>query len=88
MRTGFEYAPGMKKGRWPSTFTPGGNSMSLELLTADEIAERLRLRPRTVRQWARRGLIPVIRLSPKVVRFELADVVAAVRSRAPRGGGQ
>ncbi len=62
--------------------------MSLELLTADEIAERLRLRPRTVRQWVRRGLIPVIRLSPKVVRFELAAVVAAVRGHARRGGAQ
>ena len=62
--------------------------MSLELLTADEIAERLRLRPRTIRQWARRGLIPAVRLSPKVVRFELAPVVAAMRGRARRGGAQ
>ena len=62
--------------------------MSHELLTADEIAERLRLRPRTIRQWARRGLIPAVRLSPKVVRFKLAAVVAAMRGRARRGGAQ
>ena len=52
-----------------------------ELLTADELAERLQIRPRTIRLWARRGWIPAIRLSPKVVRFELDSVVHAMTTR-------
>ena len=43
--------------------------MAIEkLLTAEEIADALQVRPSTVRLWARRGWIPRIRLSPKVVR--------------------
>lgn len=61
--------------------------MSEELLTADELAERLRLQPRTIREWARRGLIPTIRLSPKVVRYELAAVVEAMTTRQSAQGG-
>ena len=51
------------------------------LLTAEELAERLRLRPRTIRRWYRRGFIPAIRFSPKVVRYDLAEVIEAVAKR-------
>ena len=50
-----------------------------ELVTAEEVAERLRLRPDTVRRWTREGRIPSIRLSAKVIRFDLDDVEAALR---------
>lgn len=50
-----------------------------ELLTAEDLAGRLHLRPSTIRQWAREGRIPVVRLTPKVVRYDLADVVRAFR---------
>ncbi len=52
-----------------------------ELLTVDQLAARLHLRPRTVQVWARRGLIPAMRLSAKVLRFEWGAVLAAVRER-------
>jgi DNA-binding transcriptional MerR regulator len=52
-----------------------------DLLTADELAGRLQVRPSTIRQWARRGLIPTVRISPKVVRYDLASVVVAVTKR-------
>ena len=56
----------------------------LPLLTADELAERLRVKPGTVRSWSRLGLIPTVRLSSKVIRFELAAVVAALTARGER----
>jgi excisionase family DNA binding protein len=57
-----------------------------ELLTADELAQRLRLRPGTVRRWALAGKIPAIRISAKVVRFDPADVERALRKAAERRG--
>lgn len=49
-----------------------------ELLTASELAERLAVRPSTVRKWARQGRIPEVCLSPKVRRFDYEAVVAAL----------
>ncbi len=46
-----------------------------ELLTADELAERLRVRPATIRLWAREGRIPRIRISGKVIRFDVSAVI-------------
>ncbi len=58
-----------------------------DYLTADELAEQLRLQPSTIRQWSRRGLIPAVRLSPKVVRFQLEAVVEALAARQRGGEG-
>lgn len=56
------------------------------MLTADQVAERLHIRPRTVKAWASQGRIPTVRLSPKVVRFDWAAVLAALRDQAkPKG---
>lgn len=52
--------------------------MSDDLLTADELAERLKVQPRTIREWTREGKIPARRLSHKVIRYRLSDVVAAL----------
>ena len=49
-----------------------------ELLTAAEIAVMLKLKPSTVRVWAREGLIPSLRLTPKTLRFQLDRVLAAI----------
>ena len=67
-----------------------------ELLTAEEVADRLKVRPATVKAWGQKGLIPVIRLTPKVVRYDLDAVVAALASHgtdrhpeaAPRSTGR
>jgi excisionase family DNA binding protein len=53
-----------------------------ELLTVNQLAERLRIRPRTVQQWARQGRLPSVRLSPKVVRYDWVAVLAALRNQA------
>ncbi len=59
-----------------------GLVMGCELLTAEELGKRLRLTTETVRRWAREGMIPAIRISPRVVRFDPVDVEVALRQTA------
>jgi excisionase family DNA binding protein len=58
-----------------------GYVMAQEILTANELADRLQLKPGTVRSWAREGRIPALRPTPKVLRFELQRVLEALRKR-------
>jgi excisionase family DNA binding protein len=56
-----------------------------DLLTAEDLAARLRSRPSTIRRWARAGRIPAVRVTAKVVRYDLAEVMRAMREgRKPR----
>ncbi len=55
--------------------------MTTELLTAEELAERLRLKASTVHGWARIGKIPKVRLSRKVIRFDPAEVIETLARR-------
>ncbi len=50
-----------------------------ELLTAEELASRLRVQTSTITEWARRGIVPAIRVTPKVIRFDYRAVLLAVR---------
>jgi excisionase family DNA binding protein len=52
-----------------------------DLLTADELTKRMRLKAGTIRSWARRGRIPVVRVSANVMRFDPAAVLAALTAR-------
>ena len=49
-----------------------------DLLTVEEVAERLRLTSETILRWAREGKIPAIRISPKVLRFDWDAVYQAL----------
>jgi excisionase family DNA binding protein len=60
--------------------------MTEELLTCEELAERLRLRPSTVRASARTGRIPAVRVGPKVIRFDYQQVGQVLQSASPGGG--
>ena len=62
--------------------------MENDLLTADQLADRLGVKPRTIREWSRAGLIPAKRLTPKVIRYSLDDVVESLQQRqtAQKGG--
>lgn len=53
---------------------------SERFLTAEELAVHLRLRPSTVKAWAREGRIPVIRPTKRVARFDLEAVIRVLRS--------
>jgi hypothetical protein len=62
-----------------------------ELLTAAELADCLGVKPGTVLGWHRSGRIPSRRLSHKVLRFSLTEVLAALEGRQEadgQGGGQ
>jgi excisionase family DNA binding protein len=61
--------------------------MSEQLLTALQLAERLHVRERTVQAWARKGRIPTVRLSSKVIRFDWQSVLAALKPTTAQAGG-
>ena len=58
--------------------------MEEEIITVKELAERLQLKPETIRIWARQGLIPSLRPTPKVLRFETRSVLAAIKEISTR----
>lgn len=62
--------------------------MAQELLTAEELAGRLKIRPDTVKTWARQGRIPAMRLSPKVLRFDFDDVRESLSKPTNDAGGR
>ena len=55
--------------------------MHNDFLTAEQIAKRLSVSPRTVRSWRLAGIIPAIRLTNKVVRYDLDEVITALKDR-------
>lgn len=56
-----------------------------ELLTAEEVAERLEVSPRYVLRLAREGRLPRVKLSHKCVRFRPDDVRAYVHAHHENG---
>ena len=62
--------------------------MADKLLKASELAEVLGVKPETVRRWTREGRIPEIRLSCKVRRFDLAQVLMVFKKERPCDEGR
>ena len=56
------------------------------LATANEVGEVVGVCGPTIRAWARHGRIPSFRISAKTVRFDMAEVLSALRNDAPEGG--
>ena len=52
--------------------------MTETVLTVDQLAALLQVRRRTVLGWVKNGVIPVIRPSAKVLRFDPTAVVKAL----------
>ena len=58
------------------------------LLTTLELAEHLRVSTETVKAWARDRRIPAFRLGRNTLRFDLAEVIEALRDNRSTEGGQ
>jgi predicted site-specific integrase-resolvase len=58
------------------------------VLTRAQLAARLKVQPGTIGLWTRRGRIPVRRLSPKVLRYDLAAVLAALDAHPKKADGR
>lgn len=54
------------------------------LLTVDEVATWLQVKPRTIYQWVHEGYIPVLKLGA-LVRFDQASVSAWLKKRESPG---
>ena len=57
----------------------------LSLVTADELAQAFSLKTSTIKEWARIGKIPSVRLSAKVVRFRPGEVEKALEAMNDAG---
>jgi excisionase family DNA binding protein len=55
--------------------------MSEQLITAEELGKSLGVSAFTIGQWARKGKIPAIRITKKVIRFCSEDVLDALRAK-------
>ena len=53
-------------------------------LTVEELGDYLRVTPDTIREWVRKGRIPCYRIGRKTIRFDLDEVVAALREARPQ----
>ena len=62
----------------PLTADAAGNAAKL-LLTKQEISAALNLPPRTLDRLTASGILPVLRITPKLLRFELDACLAALR---------
>lgn len=60
----------------------GGSLVGDELMTAEQVGELLLLRRSTVEDYARRGLLPSIKLG-RHRRFVRSDVLAALEALRP-----
>jgi excisionase family DNA binding protein len=58
-----------------------------EYLTARQLAEHLQVSEATVRRLRQRGLIPAVRLTDRLVRYNLKDVRAALSRAASKQRG-
>ena len=52
------------------------------LITGVRLAKRLGVTPDTVRQWRRSKLIPAVKINSTTIRYDPAEVIAALKSRS------
>lgn len=68
-----------------SIASPEGRTLPI-LLTVDEVADVLRVNPRTVERWSAEGRLQRVDLGPRTVRYRATDVAALIdptHSEAP-----
>lgn len=62
------------------------NALIPNLLTPRQLADTLKVCPVTLRRWTAAGRIPVMVIAPRVVRYDLDAVLAAIRSSVNKPG--
>ena len=83
----------MKRGRDPKVIAEdqsrsGQGHKPPKLLTAEEVAEMLRIKTKTVLDWGERGYLPCITLGPgsrKLVRFREDEILKLISESEQRG---
>jgi excisionase family DNA binding protein len=55
----------------------------VSLMTASDVAQCLQVKPRTIYEWAERGMIPCVKLG-RLIRFRPEDVGGMIESRLIR----
>lgn len=58
-----------------------------QLLTATDVASIFKVHPKTIYLWASQGVLPVVRLGDRAVRFRRQDVDQLVADRLVPAGG-
>lgn len=59
-------------------------NLHTQYLSAGELGDILGVNLNTILVWARKGIIPCLRLSSRVIRFDISEVEAALRERAAK----
>ena len=59
-----------------------------ELLTADELAEELKISPRTLERWRARGIGPAWVRVGRSPRYRRSDVAEWLQEQRQQGGGE
>jgi hypothetical protein len=72
----------------PNVLVPLSATADLALLKRPQLAKAINVSPRTVDNLQRKKIIPAIRLSPRMVRFHLPSVLAALRKFEIREAGR
>ena len=57
-------------------------AQTTELLTPEELADRLKISTATVTNWRRTGVIPFIRINSTTYRYEFSEVLQSLRTRS------
>lgn len=60
--------------------------MSESFLSARDVADRIGVAPKTVKEWGRQGRIPTVRLGWRTVRYDWPKVKAALSKMAKERG--
>ena len=58
------------------------------LLTFQDVAQQYQVTPRAVRIWAKKGVIPSVRITPKTIRFDPDAIEKHLASLKQEQGSQ
>jgi predicted site-specific integrase-resolvase len=65
-----------------TSHTAPAHTLDIKLDSPVSFAGLVNVTPQTVRNWIRRGIIPTVISAGKIVRFERAAAIEALRGRA------